>query len=198
MRARWVKLRCEDGVTLVELMESMAVIALVFAGFATMLSATIRHTDNVQEYSALQTEARAAVDTLTRDLRQAYTGNSASAIESISGTQIRFLSPDRATPFRLRRIAYQVSGGALQRAFTTSTNTGGPPWTIPATLGPWQTQVGSITNLAPFTFFDTDGVVTADPTKVRTMKIQLVLARAAEPARKVTYQATVTLRGEQQ
>ena len=68
--------------------------------------------------------------------RRAIAGDTSLArISTATSTQLTFLSPDRAQPMRLRRIAYQVTGGQLQRAIATSTNTAAP-WTIP-TLSAW-------------------------------------------------------------
>jgi len=105
----------------------MAVLSVAFAAFAALLGVLIRHSGETQERSTLQTEARAAIDRLVQDLRQANTGDAGTPILSLGSSQITFLSPDRATPFRLRQIAYRVSGDRLERAMAVSTNTGGPP-----------------------------------------------------------------------
>src|SRR5262249_40007547 len=125
----------EDGLTLIELVIAMALIGVIFSIFSVTMSGTIHTSSEVQEDSILQGEVRAAVDGIARDLRHTYTGNGNPGIESMSASQIQFLSPDRQTPFHLRRIAYRVSNGTLERAGATSSNTGQPPWTIPALSG---------------------------------------------------------------
>ena len=135
-----------DGFTVIELVISMVLIGAVFTIFSITMSSTIRNSTEVQEDSVLQGEVRATVDALAKDLRQAYTGNGTPALETMTGTQIQFLSPDRATPFHLRRIAYRLASGRIERASATSTNTGQPPWTFPA-LSPYAKQVGSVDEL---------------------------------------------------
>ena len=67
---------------------------------------------------------------MARELRQAYTGDTTYPIQTATATTLQFLSPDRATPFHNRHIAYRLaSGGQIDRAMTTSTDTDGAPWT---------------------------------------------------------------------
>ena len=121
----------EQGFTLVELVVSMVLIGVIFAIFSITMGATIRTSNEVQENSVLQGEVRAAVDGLAKDLRQAYTGNGNPGIERMLPAEIQFVSPDRQTPFHLRRVNYKLSNKTLQRASALSTNTGSPPWTFP-------------------------------------------------------------------
>ena len=132
--------RDRRGFTLVEMLVGMAVLGIVLASMAGLLSAIYNTGTQTVEAGTLQDEARSSVDTLVADLRQAYTGDSATPlIASFSSTAITFYSPDRQQPFHLRKVAYQVSGNTLQRAFVTSTDTDGPPWVGLTTLGGWQT-----------------------------------------------------------
>jgi prepilin-type N-terminal cleavage/methylation domain-containing protein len=184
----------EGGFTLTEMLVTMTFLGVLFAAFALVVGSGLRHSKQVEESSTLQTEVRAAIDHLARDLRQAYTGDDAAfPIESISGTQITFLSPDRAEPFHLRRISYRLQNGELQRAEAVSSDTDGPPWSIPA-LGSWSTQAGSIRNSTLFTYLDEDGAATATASDVRTINMTVAVATLAEPARQSTYQTSVTLR----
>src|SRR5262249_21020800 len=145
MRRRLSAARGQGGFTLVEVVISMAVIAVIFAMYSVVMSSTIRGSTRVQENSVLQGEVRSAVDGIARDLRQAYTGNGTPAIETMTASQIQFLSPDRSTPMHLRRINYRVSGQLLQRAMARSTNTGAPPWTFPA-LSAYGTELGKVSS----------------------------------------------------
>ena len=106
----------------------------------------------------LQGEVRAAVDGLAKDLRQAYTGNGNPGLEKMLPAQLQFLSPDRQTPFHLRRVNYKLSNRTLQRASALSTNTGAPPWTFPA-LSAYRDEVGSVANTTVFKYYDAAGVV---------------------------------------
>lgn len=189
-------LRSEDGFTVMELMVSIAVLGIFFAAFSTVVSSAIRHGSEVQEQAVLQTEVRAAVDTLVADLRQAtIAGDTTLArISTATGTQVTFLSPDRSQPMRLRRISYRVSSGQLQRALATSTNTAAP-WTIPA-LGAWSRRTSSVltTGTPVFTYFDSTGAATTVAANVRTIRIRIVLATATAPTRQLVYDTRVTLR----
>ena len=139
---------------------------------------------------------RGTVERLAQDLRQAYSGVDDSApIESISATQIQFLSPDRQQPFHLRRLAYRASGTSFQSAQAISTDTDGAPWEIPA-LGPWNTQFGSLVGTNVFTYLDENGVATAVPAQVRTVVIEVTVATSISPNRQYTYKTSVTLRAD--
>jgi prepilin-type N-terminal cleavage/methylation domain-containing protein len=186
----------QDGFTLIELVISMAVIGIIFMVFSVVMGSTIRTSTEVQEDSVLQGEVRATVDTIAKDLRQAYTGNGTPALETMTGTQLQFLSPDRKTPFHLRRISYRLTGGQIQRAMATSTNTGQPPWTFPALSG-YLKQVGSVKNAAIFAYYDANGAVTTNPGDVAGVTITVVVANAQAPGRQFTYATSVALRVNQ-
>lgn len=190
--------RDEDGFTVVEMLTAMSVFSIVLASFAMVLSSAIRHSGEVEETSNLQVEARNAITTLTQDLRQMYDGDAdvaTSPLESISSTQMTFLSPDRAQPFHLRRVSYRLTGGQLERAFATSTDTDGAPWSIPA-LGGYRKLVGSVANATPFVYRDVDGNVTSNRLLVKTIDISLVVRTRTAPSRQYTYKTSVTVRGE--
>ena len=196
MRLRLQALRREDGHTLVELLVAMIFIGVLFGMFALVVSSSLRHNDEVQEQSTLQTEARSAIDGLAADLRSAYSGEDGVApIESMGAGQITFLSPDRAEPFHLRRVSYRLLSGKLERALATSTDTDGAPWIIPA-LGPYSKVAGSVTNTTVFRYFDANDAVTAVPADVARVEITLTVATKVSPARQYTYTSSVTLRAE--
>ena len=109
--------RDRRGFTLVEMLVGMVVLGIVLASMASLLSAIYNTGTQTVEAGTLQDEARSGVDMLVSDLRQAYTGDSATPfVASMSSTAITFYSPDRQQPFHLRKIAYQQSGTTLQRA----------------------------------------------------------------------------------
>ena len=197
-----LRLHSEDGFTVTEMLVSIAVLAIFFAAFSTVVSSSIRHGTQIQEEAVLQTEARAAVDTMAADLRQATkAGNTTlSRISTASGTQLTFLSPDRAPTMHLRSIAYQVSGGKLQRALATSTNTAAP-WSIPA-LSAWSTVANSVStscsvggsSIPVFTYFDVNGASTAVLANIKTVRICVSVSTVAAPSRMLTYDVRVALR----
>lgn len=188
--------RGEAGFTLIEMLTAMAVFSVLIAIFAMVFGSAIRHSDELEEQSGLQLEARAAIAFLSQDLRQAYDGDEdvlTSPIESIGPTQITFLSPDRAVPFHLRRLSYRLNAGQFERAMATSSDTDGYPWNIPA-LGSYQGLVGSVVNVSTFTYKDAAGLSTNVPADVRTVHITLTLATDTTPARQYTYQTNATVR----
>ena len=94
----------------------------------------------------------------------------------------------------LRRISYQVTGGQLQRALATSTNTAAP-WSIPA-LSAWSTVARSIvtTGTPVFTYFDATGPRRRVAANVRTVRIRVTVATPTTPTRQFTYETRVALR----
>jgi prepilin-type N-terminal cleavage/methylation domain-containing protein len=186
-------LRSARGFTVMELLVTLAIIGVAFTVFAVVISSTVRNSGEAREDAVLQGEVRAAVERLATDLRQAYTGDGSSPIETMTATQITFLSPDRATPLHNRRISYRLSSGVLERAQATSSNTNGPPWTIPA-LGPYMREVGSITNTAVFTYFDVTGTATTTPADVASITVTLNVATETAESRVFRYATSIALR----
>ena len=198
MTATRPTLRGEAGFSLVEMLTAIAVFSILIASFGMLLGSSIRHTDELEEQSNLQVETRSAITFLSQDLRQVYDGDSnllTSPIESIGPTQITFLTPDRATPFHMRRLSYRLNAGQFERALATSSDTDGYPWSIPA-LGSYRKLVGSVANATAFTYKDAAGLTTAVPANVRTVHVTLTVATNTTPARQYTYQTNVSLRSE--
>jgi type II secretory pathway pseudopilin PulG len=196
MRALLTRLRREDGVGAVEMLVSIALVGTVAGALMTMVSTTSHWSTNVKEQSAQQGEVRSALDSLSADLRQATTLGGGSAVESVGATQFTFDSPDRATPFHLRRISYRLVDGELQRSVATSTNTGAPPWNF-AAAGPWLTQATGIVNTQPFSFLDAAAAATTTPSAVRSITVTLQMRPERDAARVTTYTTNVTLRTPQ-
>jgi hypothetical protein len=94
----------------------------------------------------------------------------------------------------LRRIAYQVSGGQLQRALATSTNTA-VPWSIPA-LSAWATVARGIvtTGIPVFTYYDASGAATAVAANVRTVRVRITVAPTSNANELLSYDTRVDLR----
>ncbi len=190
------RLRSESGISIIEMLTSMAVLGVFFAVFATVVGSSISHSSTIQEQAVLQTEVRAAADTLVADLRQATIAGDTSLtrISTATPTQLTFLSPDRLQPMHLRRIAYQVSGGQLQRALATSTNTA-KPWSLPG-LGAWSTVArGIVTTGTPvFTYYDSTGATTTVAANVRAVRIRITVAPVSNANELLSYETRVNLR----
>lgn len=193
----------EDGFTIIEMLSAMAVFGIVLATFSMVLSSTIRHSGEVEQQSNLQVEARSAITTVSQDLRQAYDGDdnvATSPISGMSATQLTVLSPDRQAPFHLRKITYRLNAGQLERAFLTSTDTDGSPWSgISGTPTAFQIVVRDVVNSGSepvFVYRDADGVVTANPLLVRTVDVTVIVATKTAASREYTYKSSVTVRGE--
>jgi type II secretory pathway component PulJ len=190
-----VSLRSERGYTFVEAIVALSISGILVAAFMGALSTTMHWGGEVEERSVLQAEARSAVERLAADLRQSYTGDTSALVEVATPTALTFNSPDRQTPMRLRKVAYRLTGGRLERSVTTSTNTGTAPWTFPAQTGPWQRQLGSIVGGTVFSYLDSSGAATTDPADVKTVTIAVTVATNAARERQFTYRTAVTIRG---
>jgi prepilin-type N-terminal cleavage/methylation domain-containing protein len=193
----------ERGFTLIEVLSAMSIFGIVLATFAMVMSSAIRHSGEIEQQSNLQTEARTAITTMAQDFRQVYDGDNnlaTSPIQSIFANQITFLTPDRQLPFHLRRVTYRLQGTNLERAFLTSTDTDGSPWNgISAAPSAFRTVVRDVVNTGTqpvFRYLDANGAVTATPTAISTIELQIVVATKTAPSRKYTYKSSVTVRGE--
>jgi prepilin-type N-terminal cleavage/methylation domain-containing protein len=187
-------IRDEHGFTLPELLVGMTLLAIVLTAFGQMLITSSKTSNRVEEQAALQMEVRASIDRLTTDFRQATTTGAVSPVESVGSTAFTFDSPDRTTPFHLRRIAYRVVNGQLERSTTISTNTGSFPWTWPNTPGAWIPELTSITNTSPFTFYDASGLATTTVSAVHSMRITLSVSPKQSQGGTNTYSTLVTIR----
>jgi len=188
----------ENGYTLTELLASMFILTVgVMVAWSAIMTTTSKTAGRAQELADLQTEVRRAVDTLAADLRQAQCLNDTTLpVTTATATQVTFYSPDRLTPFHLRQVSYRLSSGQFQRAFATSTNTGGPPWTMPS-LGPWSTLVGSVTNASILTYKDATNQPTTNPSAVASANVKLVITpRAGLGGAGSTYQTNIALRAD--
>jgi type II secretory pathway component PulJ len=188
------RLTGEGGYTVPELIICMSILGVVLTGFSQVLMNTSKTSNRVTEQALLQNEVRVVVDRLTTDLRSATNANGTSPVESLSSTTLQFLSPDTGTPFHLRRIAYRLVNGQLERSQTFSTDTDGWPWVWPATPDAYYPQLTSITNAAAFTYYDDSGAQTTDPTAVRSVRVSLTVAPKQAQAGAAVYSALVTIR----
>jgi prepilin-type N-terminal cleavage/methylation domain-containing protein len=194
------RLRPESGFTLIELLVSMTVLLVFMAMFATAVSTTLRHSHDEVGQTLLQTQARAAVDALAQDIREASSGVSGTCpFEAATSTSLQFLAPDRSATALERRVAVQLSGGQLSRAMTISSNTTPPwsgfAWTTPP-AGAWSSQVTNITNAAPFTYYDATGAPLSSPVTLSAINAVAitVAVRATGAPSATTYTTRATLR----
>ena len=191
--------RDSRGFTLIEMLVGMAVLGIVLGSMADLLSKIYTTGTQTIEAGTLQQEARNGVDTLVADLRQAYTGDSATPlVASFSGTAITFYSPDRQQPFHLREIAYRVSGNNFQRAFVTSTDTDGAPWQGLSAPTNWQTVVSSVVanpgSTPVFTYQKADGTTATAATDIARVTVTLTVKQPGSPNGASTYQSSADLR----
>lgn len=187
-------LRDEGAFTLPELLVGMVILTIVAAGFSQMLISTSKTSNRVEEQAMLQNDVRASLDRLTSDLREATNAHGTSPVEAATPTTLTFDSPDRATPFHLRRIAYRLTGGTFQRSTLLSTSTGSWPWTFPTTPAPWVTELDSITSTSAFTYYDANGAVTTDPNAVRSVRVSFRVAPHQNQGGSNSYNALITIR----
>ena len=188
--------RGDRGFTLIEVTVATSILGIVLLLVYGTLNTGVRQAADVE--ARLQTEAsvRLAADTFERDLRQAHTGDaSLERIASMGAAQITFYSPDRATPYHLRKISYRMTGTTLQRSVTTSTDTDGFPWVFP-TIGAYVTVLEFVRNTTVFTFRDVANVITTDPATVATVQLDITVDKdlAAQPGA-LSYSTTTGMRG---
>ena len=129
----------------------VVLLGITSAMFSTLLTVVGTRSTQITKQNVLQTEGRAALDQMVGELRNASYGDITPPITTYLSNEMKFYSPDRQQPYHMREIRYIVAGNALKREEKISTNTGGPPWTFPASPRATQTLFDSIVN--PITVF---------------------------------------------
>jgi type II secretory pathway component PulJ len=190
------RLADERGFSLMEALVATAAGGVVLAALVTMLTMTARWGADVQEASVDQIEARSALDEFAHELRQAYTGDGTPPIVALDSTQVVFYSPDRGTPFRLRRVSYRIAGTRLERAIALSTNTGAPPWTF-GPAGSWAPRVEQLQAGSTIDAVDAAGAPTTNPAAARTVTVTLVVKAGTGQGTTSRYQASATVRAKE-
>lgn len=195
MRALRLRIRrstaADAGTTLIEVVVAVAVFAVVMATVFQAMTSSNRYVNDIDDQIRGEADARLVIDRFTRDLRQAYTGSTTNVLATMTATELSYYSPDRSTPMRFRRITYKLdtTNRTLLRGETLGTGTTLPP--APTTF---VTQLTAV-NTTVFTYRQTSGATATDPTKVRTVTLQLGVDRTTTRAPgPQDYTVTVDLR----
>jgi prepilin-type N-terminal cleavage/methylation domain-containing protein len=200
------RLRSEAGFTVPELLVTMVLISILTTAFAMVITSTVTHSAVITNESVLQTQTRVALNQIVKDLREASLSSSTDTSPFVtsagvmSATSVTFYAPDSTyspgspTTYRLRKISYQLSGGQFQRASAVSSNTNGPPWTIPA-QGSWVPLVKGVVNTTTFKYYDGSQppALTTNPAAVRTVVITLSVGVPGTTV-KYTYSSSASIR----
>ncbi|HEY0417259.1 MAG TPA: prepilin-type N-terminal cleavage/methylation domain-containing protein [Gaiellaceae bacterium] len=198
--------RGEGGFTLIEMLVTLSILMIVVSAFAMVFQTTITRSATLTEHATLEAEGRSVVDTIANELRQAACYDSTTPpVVAGSGSSVTFYTPDRATPYHLREVKYTLASGTLSEQQVLSTNTTGPPWTLPV-IGTAAsiTKVGSVSNSIVFDFADVTGadlsvngaaVSGANLDNIAYVTIQVdLLPKASHGVQPVHVQETVTVR----
>ncbi len=196
--ARDASVRGESGITLIEVMVGVALLMVALIPAYATFESSVRHQDGSQRQAELEESADMAMQTMVRELRQAYSGDPAvTAIQAFSGSSVTFTIPNRTTPFRLQRVSYQLNGTTLERHVVESTNTGSAPWTFPSVPSPvpYTPIARGISSPALFSAFAADGNPTTVAGSVRKLQVafDVDLDPSSAPSPR-SYQSAVTLR----
>jgi prepilin-type N-terminal cleavage/methylation domain-containing protein len=159
IRRRLQDKRNDSGFSLIETVVTVMVFSIVMTViFGTVIN-VMNASNTFKERTQEQADTRLAIDTLVRDLRQAYYGKAGTPTVWLASTatSITFYSPDRGADFHLRQITYTLAAGQLTRSVTTSTNAVSAVvgtvnnWAFPA-LGPAVPVLTGVTNATVFTY----------------------------------------------
>jgi prepilin-type N-terminal cleavage/methylation domain-containing protein len=188
--------RDDSGFSLIEVIVATSILGVVLLIVYGTLNSGVRHAADVEARVQIEAEVRGVADTFVRDLRQAYTGDmTLNRIGSMSATGLTFYSPDRATPYHIRRISYRLSGTTLERSVTVSTDTDGSPWSF-GSAGAYATVLQNVRNTPLFTYRRRDGSTTTDASQVATVELAVTVDRdPTQPPGPLSYSTTAELRG---
>jgi prepilin-type N-terminal cleavage/methylation domain-containing protein len=188
--------RGDAGFTIVEVMVATTLLGIVLLIVYGTLNSGVRHAADAEARVQIEADVRGVADTFVRDVRQAYTGDlTLNRIDSMTATSITFYSPDRATPYHIRKISYRLTGVNLERSVTTSTDADGAPWTFGAT-GPYAVVLKDVRSTTVFTYRDHDGAITTDAAEVATVQLSLTVDHdTTQLPGALSYTTTAEVRG---
>ena len=194
-RLRAARRSGERGILLIELTVACALLVVLAAAISIVIGAASRNGNAITNATLAQTDARAAIDVLAQDIRQAISPDDGTTapVEALSATQVTFYSPDRQVPHHMRKISVRLNGTSLERAIATSSDNDGSPWTIPA-LGSWQRIASNISNADVFSALDSAGATTTTASAARSIVIKLVVDAPGTQERRVTLTNAATIR----
>lgn len=129
------RLADERGMTLVELVVTSALLMVLLIPMLRFFDGAVGGAAELEASTQRYGNGRATFDQLARELRQAYTGDPALAPVAVPDPQrLVFHSPTTESPFRLRRITYELAGSDLVRrvAWSSDTSAEARPWDLAA------------------------------------------------------------------
>ncbi len=183
------------AMTLIEMLVSIAIMALVFTATVSSVLSLYRVNSNGLNVTAQISSARRGLDSVLQDLRQmAYGSNGAYPISSMATSSIVFFSniPNGVGSYL---ITYQLSGKTLTRSFVKP----GTPATYTAT--PVTSSVATSLYNAAFTipifqYFDANGSEITDMTRTADVRSMSVVLQVFVPGTSApfTLAASTTLR----
>lgn len=182
----------ERGFTVVEVSVASLLLMLCLIVGLRFFDSAVSGAVDLERSTQQHADARWGTDRLVRELRQAFTGDPATPPVAVATARaITFYAPGTGTPFVLRRIAYRVQGGVLERSITSSTAAGGPPWAF-GTVGPWA-PVMEVRDADAFVARDAAGAVTTDPAAIESIDIALQVPNTHGRADRL-FRSSITLR----
>lgn len=197
-------LRGESGMGIIEVMVGVALFTVALFPAYEAFDSSVRHQSDAQRQTELETAADIAMQTMVRELRQAYSGGaSETAIRTLSQTpsfkEIEFTIPNRTTPFRMQLVRYRLNvvTRVLERHMVESTNTGSAPWLFPPVPSPvpYTVIATGVSSPALFSAFDKNGISTSVVGVIR--KIEVAFDVDLDPSSGPSprhYESAVTLR----
>lgn len=150
--------RRNTGFTLVEIIIVMVLISVLAGISLTLLSDNVISASRVTRNAGTADQARYAMERLTREVRQLKRVNGSYQITTSTASALTFLRSDSATTSTTVKI----------------TSTSGNPGSVSLAYGAGAAQTlinGSVT--FSMSYFDADGVATADPTLLSYIDLSL-------------------------
>lgn len=132
----------DDGLTMTEVLVTIMLLGMVLGIVGGFFSNITRAFGFTSELASYERDARLAMDTMQREIRQAHSRDisanlwtDAWPIQTMTGTEIVFFSLDREDPTQLRAIRYWIedSDRKLYRAQVDMVPAGDTVWDWPAT-----------------------------------------------------------------